>query len=443
MNNARNLPRSSITITAIALVCLTGCGLSPNDASQPLPQSTPTPQPTPQPTPAGNPDTNDPTDQPTADPAPSPTPQTPDQPAEETPPALTAAWRHEAGTALSGVLGGLELAFMALEDGGEARLYYNAPATGTHHCYSAQFSELEGDRIEIAIDSPNTDSTTGSGQVFLIRFADADTLELIDEGANTITSFSRAQAIPLENECLEFEVVQEATELVRKPHTHTGLAFDGSSLWYTGEDGRTIHTISGQEANLAAFDSQSLIHAIDDVFWVNCNNCTNPHVARHATPTDVKDVVNDNGIINPTDIRAMAFDLDRNVLWTHGVATREQVRRFQTIKVVGEPDTSLDLVEFDLPILAMTWDRELIWALLGGGAGVIAIDGATFEVVAEYQNPDPNVFWSGIAIVESSFHLIGIDASSGNGVTMTVTDGVQRLPQRPPGRPPVTDATKG
>ena len=96
-----------------------------------------------------------------------------------------------------------------------------------------------------------------SSQLTLFSSVDADSLELTDAEGNSAT-FTLQDEVSAEFQCETFTVQQTFSGLPVRPRSFTGLAFDGTSLWFEDDNNDTIHPIDPVTGTLG--DSVILPH---------------------------------------------------------------------------------------------------------------------------------------------------------------------------------------
>lgn len=249
-------------------------------------------------------------------------------------------------------------------------------------------------------------------------------LSLSDGGGGTLV-LSQATAVPEGLKCKSFASPTFYRDLTPPPDNSTGLAYDGTKLWYTGDATTTaiypfdLATQTIGTPVTGSFGQYLYVHAIQSgEFWTHCNCGGSESASRRATDSSEKDkvdTINDPALNHRLNIDAMAWD--GSYLWLYGRGYESNAYEILKIDSDDPANTLLSTSTFDLRLRGLTWDDhgKSFWAV--GSQGVYKIDPATMKVTATYQVPDTDVDWYGIAAVGTDLYLVGQAEVSGSPTT--------------------------
>jgi hypothetical protein len=205
------------------------------------------------------------------------------------------------------------------------------------------------------------------------------------------------------------------------PHSFTGLAYDGTFLWFEDDVGGQVYPVNpdtGAVGAPIALGPSPHVHAVQaDAFWTHCG-CGGSREAQLRTKTDtlLDEISTETELGFPLGlrVRGIAFDSVAGIVWLHGQDRETDVRQFVGVDASGEPDVTVSGSTFDSSIRSMTWDGAHMWALADGAGGQVVerIDMTTFEVVQQFAAPRSDVDWQGIASVAGRLFLVGTTAAT-------------------------------
>lgn len=344
-------------------------------------------------------------------------------------------WQFQSGPIFS-VAAGVQAQFLVLNSDGTGTLFLQHESTGVLSCGDLLHATINGSSLFLDTSAISSESE-GDGnahpfQLLLFHRPDADTLELTDNEGNP-SVFTRQAAVPDNLQCNRLTTVQTFAGLGVTPDFFSGLAFDGTSLWYEEEGTGMVFPINpgtgalGAPIDLGSFSQFSHVHAMQGAdFWTHCGCGGSQEADRRdmaGNDVDMVDTQNLDVGNEQISVRGIAYDNSNNVLWLHGFSFNDSVRRFLKINSEGvEPDVLLQKADFNVDFQSMTWDGTHLWAIarIADPQVIIKIDVSTFKAVATYLTPDPLVEWRGIAAVGSSIFLVGNDLDN-LGVLAEVT----------------------
>ncbi len=339
---------------------------------------------------------------------------------------LAGAWRYLSGSAFSGPQFSDQdfegtLRFLVLAEDGTLDLLLQDEASLTLFCHRGVYVRTTGGLVvEIRRES---EAVT---LLFLRQQPDADTLVLLDASGGA-TTFAREAAVPPQLACIAPTVLSTRPGLAAVPTFFTGLAFDGTDLWFTDENEDDVYPIDPVTGVLGApitFDNSQfqMVHACQGTdFWTHCR-CGGSQEAQRRTQADafVDQVDTQVDLLEEISVRAIAYDPVAAVLWLHGFGD-DGIARFLRVDSDSEPDVLLQTGDFDVSLRSMAWDGTNMWGITQS-QNIVRIDVSTFTAIATYDTPDVNVEWTGIASAPASggpgnsIYLIGRDTASGTGV---------------------------
>jgi len=320
----------------------------------------------------------------------------------------TGIWRFTGGTLLGD--DAFRPEFLVLNEDGSGRL------------------NLSGGDGPVLSCAPLNHSSAGNGTLVLddwgfvletrvYRFAleGDDGLRLVDAVGHT-ASFDRATAVDADKECGSLVRGALFTGLPQ-PAQSSGLAFDGSELWYT-ESNYTDRIVSVDPATGSTGApltlSNAYVHAAQSAdFWTHCNCGGSEEAFRVTRAGQLADEVK-----TPTElgeeisVEAIAFDAASGALWLHGWNDANQ-GRLMKVDAGGEPDVLLQAFDLDASITGMTFAGSSLCGLNVYGQSVVRIDPATGQVTGTFLIPDRSAYWRGIAAVGSQLFLLGDTGSEG------------------------------
>jgi len=318
-------------------------------------------------------------------------------------PLYPATWQRTSGTIFGGI--DRELSYLVLNEDSTADVHYRNLANGFVTCASGLFDQSAA-MLTVSIAEP-----WGEPVMMAYHLLDANTLELMgadgDEGL-----FSRA-ALPAEAQCLELTVLNTFTGLPR-PHSATGLAYNGAFLFYTDGEG-LAETVSLTGVAVSTRDlSFGVVHAYQDAgMWLVSTTSDTDHVQRRNGADTLVDQVDTAALGNAIRVQAVAYDAVGHVLWLHGLTTSyPYTYQFLRVDLEADPHVLLGAAGFDTEVLAMAFDGASLWLLLEWGEQIIQIDPATLSPLHSYAVPAGGS-WYGMAWAEGALFLIGTNGEAG------------------------------
>jgi hypothetical protein len=333
---------------------------------------------------------------------------------------VAGVWRYDSGPASDAQLRwrNARARYLVLQQDGTGVMHLQYESVGVYVCKGVVYSQIDDSLLIIQL-LERTFEEFGA-VAYLFDRPDADTLELIDDNAQ-VSVLTRQQVVPDAFQCREFDVLRTWSDLAAKPESVSGLAYDGSSLWYEEEGTDTAFPVDpatgvGGAPVVLGASQFTHVHAVQSAdFWLRAWGFQSSVQRRTQADAFVDEVATDNtGLNEEINIGALAYDTSANVLWLHGRGADDGVYRFLKVNSNAEPDVLLDTIDFDLWLAALTWDGTHLWGITADRLqSVVQIDPGTLTAAASYRVPNTGVSWVGIAAVDGSLFLLGRDYSAG------------------------------
>lgn len=253
-------------------------------------------------------------------------------------------------------------------------------------------------------------------RVYRFELEGDDVLRLSDAVGQTAT-FERLAAVDPNRDCGSLAQTSLVTGLPR-PDQSSGLAFDGTHLWYTEDDAERLLAIDPESGALA--ESLAIpyryVHATQGAdFWAHGRNSFALRVTRPGA--DVDEVGTEQELGDQVSVDAIAFRGATGTLWIHG--WNDQHGRLLEVNAAAEPDALLKGFDLDASVTGMTFAGSTLYAIHVGGQSVMRIDPATGVVTGTFLIPDRSAYWRGIAAIGDRLYLLGED-SAGRGSLLEV-----------------------
>jgi hypothetical protein len=333
---------------------------------------------------------------------------------------VTGVWEHTGagagGPILTGGLGA-EPRFLTFNADGSGRANLAEPATNALICGDFTFSQGSALTVDLA--------GLGQSPEIWLPTLQGDTLTL--SGRGRASTFARAPAVTPAAECKTLVENARFTGLPR-PDSFSGLAFDGSQLWYEESNTAMIFPVDPSTGMVGTpiglTGSQfSHVHSMQGSdFWTHCG-CGGSQEAQRRSMADVEidEVATDTDLGVDVSIRAISYDAVGGRLFLHG-NLRDGSGNAVLLEVSSdlEPDALVSQKRLNVSLRSFAFDGTHLWGVSGFGNQVILqIDPVTATVANTYATPDPTVQWVGIAVVGADLLLSG--ESGGAGVIVRVT----------------------
>jgi hypothetical protein len=325
----------------------------------------------------------------------------------------TGVWRWTSGPPLPGTPDTFTEYVVFARDG-SGRLHRRQRSAGTLDCRPLNYARSLSAALTL-------EAYGASGaEVWRGRLTGPDALELSD-ASGALTLFERASAVDAAFECVELAETRRFTGLPA-PSSFTGLAFDGTLLWYTASDGVLVQPVD-PETGVAgtALDigpTFNEVHAMQGAdFWTHCACGGSPETWRVSPAGALLDEVKPGpGLGVELSFGAIARDEIGALLWLYGYSFEDQRYHLLSVRSDPEPDELAASLEVGFDVRAITWDGSALWGVQG--ARLYRIDPLAGIVTATYELPDDSVAWQGVAAVDGELFVIG--RSGVDGVLVSV-----------------------
>lgn len=345
--------------------------------------------------------------------------------------SLFGAWEYLSGPAFSSsefmgedFVGGPR--YLVLDSQGGATLVQKEETSQVIRCSHGIFTSTSRSLL-LQLDLRFAQPTV----VFLREQPSSNTLLLTDSGGS-VSSFARSPSLPPAFACGSLTVRAVHSGLPEAPTFFTGLAWDGTSLWFTTAASQDVVPIDRTTAVIGAplsfgFDQFQVVHAAQGAdLWAHCACGHGEEAQRKTKVGGVVDEVNTNfDLGEEMNIHAIAYDEGNAILWLQGSSFALQAGRIMKVSSDPEPDVLIQTFDFDVRLRGLTWDGTWLWGVTLA-QNVVQIDPVTLNAVATFDSPDPGVEWAGIASAPASagggtsLYLIGQDDATQLGVLIEV-----------------------
>ena len=315
---------------------------------------------------------------------------------------------------------GLTPRFLTLETDGRGRVNLENESSGALLC--AEFPWARGASPAITLDLTRVQFQ--STRVLRTALPSDDELRLTDNLGVTLV-FSRASAVPADAQCGTLVEQQRFTGLPR-PSSISGLAYDGTSLWYSDDTGSTAYPVDPATGAVGTpVDVFGYVHAAQaGDFWTHCWCGSNDEAKRVSPGGSTVDTVTATELGESIGIRALAFDAAAGALWISG-RSNDSFNEGRLARAItdGEPDFLQMSGPFDTRLAALAFDGTVLWGLTEDSPRtVVRIHPLNGNAEASFTVPDATVEWYGIASVGGQLFLLG-SSTAGDGVIASFTAG--------------------
>ncbi len=298
-------------------------------------------------------------------------------------------------------LGSIEL--LELDGDGRAAVASHDD-NGAVRCSRALFTKGAGDQIALDLGGRGA-------SLFRFRRPDADTLDLSDAAA-TALHFVRRDAVPDDLLCRDVDSIARIDGLPR-PSLFTGIAFDGTSFWYTQDDGTTVPIDEASGTAGAPIGLPGVVQAADGTtLWMTGTNDANrgeiERVRRDATVVDVVTVPGGNDAI----VSGVAVDAAGHRLLLATAADGGRVHPLLSVDADAEPDVFLASVDVRQELRSLVFDGRDVWAVQDDGR-LFRIDPSSGTIRETYLLPGGSVRWQAITLVRGDLTVLGTDFGGG------------------------------
>lgn len=299
---------------------------------------------------------------------------------------LVGSWQPGEGS-LFWFFPGVESLVLQLRDDSTGELVFQEPQSGALACLDLIYAPLSDDAVFIDIEV--FDEVSAFQPKNFAFVVEGDALTLTDNLGRSQT-FTKLEAIPAGAECSAFSEMALSAELDVDPLSDTGLAWDGTSLWFGadgGLDDQLVPYVVATGSLGVPIDLPSNVadvHAYDGtLLWFRTGV---GYVAsqRNFADVEIDSIDTDLDLGHRLSITAMAWD--GTDLWLAGESNTSGER--QLLQVDADTKTLVNQHDFPLELNALAWDGTHFWGILPESPSpLVQIDPDTWQVVATYEIP--------------------------------------------------------
>jgi hypothetical protein len=285
-------------------------------------------------------------------------------------------------------------AYLELRDDGSGTLHLRDANTGVALCYEADY---------VAFDDVLVFDYDDWAQVFTHETGADGTLEVSSSrrGPSTLTPEA---SVPAEFQCGNLELVRRIDDLTPKPAGDSGLAFDGTQLWYNdyNSSGKTrAYAINPEDGALItniALGSYLTLEAMEgDTFWTRYFGWQAHRIDQGSQDLDTIDFDEFDAYVH-----SMAFDPQSSTLFASADQTDKQI--LLRVDASGEPDVLLSSTPFSY-VNAMSFDAGALWVLFSDGR-MAELDPITGQARRSFNTIDRTLNCIGIAVSGDRIFLL-------------------------------------
>jgi hypothetical protein len=324
----------------------------------------------------------------------------------------TGIWEFASGTLFDD--SGQDTRFLVFNGDGSGRLNLSGGDGGVITCGTFTYARAANQTLTLDLESIGYLGTR------VLQFELAGTTGLsLTNAAGRSGAFEQASAIDPSADCEALTQTGLLTGLP-EPEFFTGLAFDGTSLFYEEEGSSLVYPIdpaTGTPGTPLTIENTQFTHvhaSQGSDFWTHCGCGGSPEAGRigPAGGALVDEVKTDTELNDEVGVRSIAFDPAAGVLWIHG---RNDSNEGRLLKVdpSGEPDVLLAAFDLDADLSGLAFDGTVLWGLNRDGQSVVRIDPTTGQATGNFTIPNKSARWTGIAVVGSELVLLGATGTEG------------------------------
>ena len=342
-------------------------------------------------------------------PAPNPDPDPDPQPDPQPPTVdLSGFWRaFEQKPADDSQLSrpGREIELLDLREDGRGRIHQSDVGTGLVRCTDLVYTR--GD--EFVVDQSGEGEDTS---VWMHELA-GDELRL-EDAAGASATFARRAGVDPEVECRA--LVEQRRFEGLPPANRTGLAFDGSLLYYNADNlVQPVAAFGGELLEPTDISSFRFIHADGGgALWGECGCGAREDVARTTLAGVQLNAVDIEALLGISSFRtnAIASDPATERLWVQGSG------RLVEIDTSTTGGALLSERPFETSLTGMAFDGTDLWIATSREA-IGRYDLEEGRVVESFDVPDPEFELEGIAVSGTELFLLGNIGESGAILVVT------------------------
>jgi hypothetical protein len=306
------------------------------------------------------------------------------------------AWERTNGLVGLGYV--LPADLVVLEADGTARVT-SREINGALRCTDAIYTKGAGSEIVF-------DSARSGPRVIRFRLPETDVLELSDADAHT-ASFVRRDSPPVELTCRTLQVVSRLDGL-RLPDFGTGLAFDGTLLWYTAENGEEVSVDPNTGAAGPSLSLPGRVQAAQGpTFWMTDSSATRSEAVRMDFAGVPLDVVTTPGA--PGDapfVLAIAFDAVNDRAFLATTSPTGETHPLLPVLTGVEPDQFQLGQDAGQDLSGLAFDGASLWAMTRS-RHMVRVDPASGLARETFITPGDDTAFVAVAAVNGDLFLVG------------------------------------
>ncbi len=303
---------------------------------------------------------------------------------------------------------------LEIDDDSGGSLHRRALASGVVTCISIIYGLPAADQMLASLGRGTT--------LYGVARPHADSLVLTD-AAGHLTVFARIAAPPDSMLCSSLPIVRRH-DLSLDCDGRTGLAFDGTFLWFTGITAHDLIPVEPASGAVAAprridvADASVVESAQGADLWRTCG--CDPYdpgfgkVFRITPEETIAEKVSSRAFGTWDTPRCVAYDPGAGSLWIHGFGRHGPFTLLE-IDAEADPDELLRSFSLGFAVDAMCWRGSELLALIGNR--VVRIDGSTFRVLRTYD-PPADLELSGIAVAGAQVFALATPWASSQAIIL-------------------------
>ena len=256
--------------------------------------------------------------------------------------------------------------------------------------------------------------------LFRVARPDADTLALTNvHGQESVFA---ALVLPDSMQCREMPIVARH-DLPVDADYETGLAYDGSRLWFTGRGQAALIPVDPETGAIDAprdvsFIAAPLVHGAQGAdLWRTSwgENGPGPSVFRVDPGEEAIDKVDTIELGVPLEVRCLAYDAGTGTLLLHGTDA------FVRIDAEAEPDRVIGSTSLPFQqVAALAWLGPQLFAIGTSSPVVLELDPETYRAIRTYGELDPELNARGIAAAGDRLFVLAQRSRSSQAVIVEV-----------------------
>ena len=322
---------------------------------------------------------------------------------------IAGEWHYVSGPMVAGAAID-RINYLELAAEGSGTLFTSSP-TGINGCGSVVFAVLSDTTVAATLpDFP--DSNRSTVQFYRYALPSPDALALTDAFGN-VTSFQRAAAVPVSATCPPAPLANAVSVPAnQQPGYPSGLASDGTSLWYSPANGGALPLnpatgTTGTLVNFVGGGGFQWVQAIQGSdFWITCWCGHNSYMERHSSTGALVSSFDLSAAPTSRDINIYAASYDGSNLWVGGYQGNIQKNMLLKLNANVSPPVVLAAYPFDARIDGMAFKSGGMWILTEYvGPTLVKIDPAMGTVRATYALPH-GFYYRGLTALHGNLYAL-------------------------------------